>query len=399
MMTRAVLLLVLIVSLDHAMVHVYESSLPSIEQLVAAEYFPDNELLGKKVTGWLATCWRLPWGLGALAAGLLVDRYGARPMLTIYLFGCAAACVLAGLSDSLPMLFVAMFIMGSFACIYHPAGLALISHETDAANRPRALGLHGIFGSAGIGGAPFLAGVVLAITHSWRHYYWLLSIPGVLLGIMFLMMYFRNPAVEAAAKSNSTGKLEDDDGTDWGSYFMLTSMAMLMGFTYSAVLSFLPRYMDNAGHIIGGVSQESQRNFLAGGVLFVGCFGQYYAGRIARPERLERQLSLIMFSNIPGLLCMALAQGWYRVAAAALFALVHFMQQPIHNSLIAKYTPRRRRSLCYGFSFAMGLGFGSIGAAFVGYSTSDQFTYGTLAVMTTCSGLMGMMLWRRNRHP
>ena len=80
------------------------------------------------------------------------------------------------------------------------------------------------------------------------------------------------------------------------------------------------------------------------------------------PRLLEAQITLITFGNAPFLLWMGLATGWQRVAAAASFALVHFMNQPIYNSLIAKYTPRHRRSLCYGLSFAMAFGLGSFGS-------------------------------------
>ena len=56
---------------------------------------------------------------------------------------------------------------------------------------------------------------------------------------------------------------------------------------------------------------------------------------------------------------MAVAEGSTRVLAAGLFALVHFMNQPVYNSLIANYTPRKWRSLCYGFSFMTSFGVGS----------------------------------------
>ena len=145
-MNPATIRLVLLVSCAHAMVHVYELSLPSIEQEITAEYGG-----GKQLSGIMGTCWRLPWGLGALAAGWLVDRFGGRPLLIIFLFGCSAMCILAALVKPLPLLFVSMFGMGTLASIYHPSGLALISHATKADSLPRVLGIHGVFGSAGIG--------------------------------------------------------------------------------------------------------------------------------------------------------------------------------------------------------------------------------------------------------
>ena len=71
MMSRATLIIVLLVSSAHALVHVYEISLPSVEQEIAKEYYPDDLGAGTRLTGGLSTAWRLMWGIGALAAGWL----------------------------------------------------------------------------------------------------------------------------------------------------------------------------------------------------------------------------------------------------------------------------------------------------------------------------------------
>ncbi|MCA9268838.1 MAG: MFS transporter, partial [Planctomycetales bacterium] len=165
-MTRSVLLLVLLISTAHALVHVFELTLPSVEQLIAHEFRPHDAPGGKELSGALSNTWRLPFGMGALLAGWLVDRFGSRRMLSMYLLGCGAMCIAAAATGtSMTWLFGSMFCMGSCAAVYHPAGLALISHEVEAPALPRALGLHGIFGSLGIGGAPFIAGAVLWTTN------------------------------------------------------------------------------------------------------------------------------------------------------------------------------------------------------------------------------------------
>lgn len=394
-MTRAVLLLVLLVSVAHALVHIFELSLPSVEQLIAAEYRPDDAAAGKVLSGKMANTWRLPFGLGALLAGWLVDRLGSRAMLAVYLLGCGAACLLAATVQPLSWLFLSMLAMGSFAAIYHPAGLALISHEVEPEVLPRALGLHGIFGSLGIGGAPFLAGAVLSLNvpPQWRHVYWVLAVPGLLLGAYFAALAIRQANGDAGPQSQSATTVKQHESARWTAFVTLTFFAVMMGFTYAAVLSFLPRYMDGVHWQLPTATDAGLRNYLAGGVLLVGCVGQYLAGRFARSDRLEWQLTLITLGNIPGLVAMAVATGPLRIAAAVAWALVHFMHQPVYNSLIAKYTPRSRRSLCYGFSFAMGFGFGSFGARFAGRSTSDLFTFGSLAGIVVAATLLCLVLW------
>ena len=387
----SVVQLVLIVSCAHLMVHTYELALPSVEQLVASDY-----AVNKATMGQLSTVWRLPFGLGALLAGWLVDRYGSRRMLACYLIGCASLFVVASFQPQLSLLFVSMFGMGLFASIYHPAGLALISHGTTPEQIPRALGIHGIFGSAGIGGAPFLAGIVLSFHADWTTYFQILAIPGILLGFYFATQSALDQS--EASEDRTEDRASHDADADWPSYFALTGIVMLLGFTYSAIMSFLPRYLDGADIVVMGVPRESTRNYMAGGVLFVGCIGQYVSGRIARTDRLERQLATISLVSVPCLVWMAVASGWARLAATALFSLVHFMHQPISNSLIARYSSRRRRSLAYGLSFAMGFGIGSVGATFAG-NTDDFVLHMVLAVVATASGAgaIGISINRRRR--
>jgi len=392
MMPRTVLKLVLLVSCAHALVHAYELVLPSVEQGIAAEFFGSDISGGKLLTGRLSNAWRLMWGLGAVLAGLLVDRFGARRLLAIYLLGCAAACAAAALSTAQATLFLAMLFMGAMASIYHPAGLALISHETNAGNRTLALSVHGVFGSAGIGFAPLLVGMLLIGGLDWRGVYWVMLAPGLLLGSVFAWQALRRAPV-TAVRSETAAEQTEQEHSDWPAFFTLTVMASLQGFVYSALVSFLPRYLAQSGLF----SWDSQGNFLTSGVLLLGCIGQVLAGTLARPAILERQLALITYGNVPFLAWMAFAEGWERPLAAGMLAMVHFMHQPIYNSLVAKYTPRLRRSLCYGFSFAMAFGLGSFGASFAGASENDMLVYGTLACIAAAAGIMCTALWLWHR--
>jgi MFS transporter, FSR family, fosmidomycin resistance protein len=393
MMAHSIWRLVLLVSLAHAMVHIYELSLTGVEQDIAREFFPDDAERGKEMTGMLATAWRLPFGFGALLAGWLVDRFGSRRLLTLYLAGCSLCCLASWYSRPLAMLAFAMFSMGSFASIYHPAGLALISLSTTPANRAHALGIHGIFGSLGISAAPFLVGMFLLFGLDWRTYYLVLAIPGLLLAIPFYWLAQSEVSGEAATRTVDTNSEEAEDKSEWRSFLALTLLATLQGFVYASVMSFLKRYLgggngEDLGYAVG-IS-----GFLTAGVLVIGCLGQYIGGRIAHPARLEAQLTWITLANAPCLLWMGMATGWQRIAAAASFSVVHFMYQPIYNSLIAKYTSRRRRSVCYGFSFAMGFGFGGSGATFAGFVHSQIVAYSVLAGVSVTASLVGVVLWR-----
>lgn len=400
-MSSATLRLVLLVSCCHGLVHVWEHSLASVEQLIAQDGdfgIPATEHEQKKVTGGLGTCLRAPFGLCALLAGWLADRFGSKRLLLVYLLGCSLAVLLAFAAPNLAVLFVAMFTLGMFASIYHPAGVGLITHHTTPENRPRALGCHGVFGSAGIAAGPFLAAIVLTGEATWRQYYLVLAIPGLLLAVLLALRLAR--LQEQAGVAVKTSAADGEDDAHWPSYFMLIGLASVAGFVYAAILHFLPRYMDEAGlrELLEisrqQVPDKGLRNYLAGTVLLLGMAGQYAAGRIARPATLEPLMAAAFFGCVPCVLAMAFAEGTSRIWVAGLFSPLFFMHQPLYNSLVAKYVPRRRRSLCYGLSFTLGFGVGALGPSFAGFARSDLMNFGTLAALLAAAGALSLVLWR-----
>lgn len=407
-MSPATFRLILLVSCAHALVHVFELALPSVEQMIGEDFNASREQMGV-----LGTVWRIPFGVGAVFTGWLVDRFGSKRLLLVYLAGCVLTAAMAGFAESYRVVFLAMLLMGCFASIYHPAGLALISHETTPETRGAALGWHGIFGSIGIAAAPFAAGMVFSSGEvTWRQYYFLLCIPAT---VLFLLLARRlkerhfahntadsDPEVLPTANEPATASLaertrETQDTSSWKRYAVLVTAGTLSGFIYAGFMHFLPRYLDGSGLSVEGVSPEGLRNRLAALVLLCGVAGQSLSGKLARPGRLEWLLAVILFANAPLLGWMAVAEGPWRVAATCLLALVHFMNQPVYNSLIAQYVPAHRRSLGYGFSNMAGFSIGGMGPAFAGYASSHLATYGGLACAAVLAGVVSLVLVANRR--
>lgn len=425
-MDRKTFRLVLLVSCCHALVHVYEQSFSSVEQLIA-----DAFGVSQATTGLLGTSFRLPFGLCALAAGWLADRWGQKAMLVVYLVGCGLTSLFlfsvgktAAVTHNISVLFIALPILGLFASIYHPAGLALIAQRTTPENRPLSLGYHGILGSLGIATGPLLASWVLYSGGSWESFYLALSVPGILLAavVFFALRDDRaQPAPVTQSSADEQARLpglsvrgglppqnEPQDGDRaqaavgpiiadspaaplsenagpsvsaaaeekpaWSRYFLLIAATTLAGFVYSAVMTFLPRYLDDSG-LFPQLPRETVRNILSGAVLLLGMIGQYTAGRWATPRTLERMLAGVFWASLPLLIAMGAVSGAWRVLAAAIFMPVFFMHQPLYNSLVAKYVPRRRRSMAYGLSFTLSFGGGSIGPAVIGFIQAGSGDY------------------------
>ena len=379
------------------MVHVYELSLPSVEQNIGAEFEVD-----KAATGTLGSAFRVPWGFGALLAGWLADRFGSKPMLVIYLAGCGAVSIATALAPDLATVFITMFLLGSFASIYHPAGLAIISREAPIEARGPALGWHGIFGSIGIAAAPFLAWFWLGLGFTWRDYYLLLAVPGVALAIALWFTLTERREAEPHVQGVPRQSLGTSDVETFRvtPFFLLMIVAVLSGLVYSAFMHFLPRYLSGSGlRPSWGGDDVRFAKLAAALVLGCGIFGQSLAGKLVRPHRLPALLAMILFANAPVLVWMAYATGpdrpgFERIASACLLGFVHFMHQPVYNSLVAQMVPARRRSLGYGFSNMIGFGLGGFGATIAGHIASERDTYLALAALAILAGLTAIIMGR-----
>src|SRR5690606_6322836 len=87
-------------------------------------------------------------GAGALPAGWLGDRWSAPGMMAVFFIGIGLTSIVCGFAETPAGLTVGLAGIGLFASIYHPVGIAwLVRH---ARSRGKALGLNGIFGSAGV---------------------------------------------------------------------------------------------------------------------------------------------------------------------------------------------------------------------------------------------------------
>src|SRR5215471_13510088 len=105
------------------------------------------------------------FGLGALPAGWLGDRWSAEHMMVVFFIGTGGAAIATGLTDGPVPLALGLAAIGLFGSIYHPVGTAWLVRN--AVNRGRALGWNGIAGGIGLAAAPFVAGA-LAQLISWR---------------------------------------------------------------------------------------------------------------------------------------------------------------------------------------------------------------------------------------
>ncbi len=386
------------------MVHLAEQSFSSVEQVVCGEFH-----LSMGQSGYYGSLLRIPFGFGAFLTGMLADRVGASRVLTLYLAGTAVVCLSFMFTSSTQILAMQLFGLGVFASMYHPAGLSMITSITTPQDRAKALGIHGVFGSLGLGGAPLLAGVVLLIpSTTWRTFFIVLGLLAA--GLVFVSRWgnkhFNAQGVQNVAATVARISQGDQQrlrifmpiNLQIRPFVILMFSSACSGIVYGGFLHFLKRYLSEVRSLdFLPINQDAIASVLAALVLFCGVAGQWVSGCIASPRRLAPMLSAIYLANVPLLLWISMASGSMRLIPCCLLGFVHFMNQPVYNSLLPDYVPVRTRSTWFGFSQMMTFGIGALGPTLVGWCGDFQTAFAALAAISFMAGLLPIPIWLERR--
>lgn len=137
--------------------------------------------------GYLATAFTVVLSLSSLPLGMVADRTSRQAVISAGVLFWSAATFVSGLAGSFRTLLAARGLVGVGEAAYTPAGSAMISATFPKDIRARVQGAFdiGMF----IGGAVGIAlGGVMAASFGWRSAFFIVGIPGVVLGLSTLRL-------------------------------------------------------------------------------------------------------------------------------------------------------------------------------------------------------------------
>jgi EmrB/QacA subfamily drug resistance transporter len=152
------------------------------------------------VTGLGASPGQLQWAVGAysllfatalFAAGALGDRYGHRTILLAGLATFGAASAWAAWAGGPVELVAARAVMGAGGAMIMPSSMAIIGATFEPARRAGAIAAWSASSGAGVAAGPVLGGVL--IDHFWWGSVFLINVPVVVFGLVFVRLYVPNP--------------------------------------------------------------------------------------------------------------------------------------------------------------------------------------------------------------
>jgi MFS family permease len=384
---RAARLALIFSSIGHVYAHMFMLLFPTVVLALEKQWqLPYGELMLLLLPA------SILFGAGALPAGWLGDRWSAPKMMVIYFLGTGGAAVLSGLVSTTVGLAVAMGLMGLFASIYHPVGIAWLVR--DAENRGRALGISGFFGAVGVALAPFLAGF-LTDTISWRAAFIVPGLTCIAVGVVLAALVSQGAVRDlvkgiAAAPEAPRGEMRQ------GAIVLIITV-IVSGLIYQAASNNLPKLFDQRlGGTLDGIMGDGvvAVSALVSGIFLFSSLAQLAGGCLADRFRLRTVYIVCWAVQLPLLLLVAeLSSLWIWPAMFLVFAATS-ASLPAENSLFARYSPPQWRGTAFGIKFVLALGVSAAAIPLASYIhlTTGGF-YWLFVILAVLAGIAAIATW------
>lgn len=343
----------------------------------------------------------LMFGVSALPWGIAGDKWGSRPFFVIFYAGCGLSGLASALwIDNPAYLMLSLASLGLFSGSYHPIGSGMISREINRISI--GMGYNGMFGNLGLATAPFLAGLV--------NWFWGLKAVYLFLGGMNLSGLILLSFLSRSTKTEEV--LHEPESSDQGgngllgAFLILLIVMMLGGIEYRAATIIMPAYFElKTQHIFSWVSsftgEKLSGNVFATSVtsfiFFVGILGQYIGGRMG--DRFEPKVCYFFFHliTVPAAILISITTDIPLVLTATVYFFFLLGMQPIENTLVAKFTPRRFHHSAYGTKFVLTFGVGATAVKMVGaiqaYTKIEHVFLAVGAIALLLVGGIGILIW------
>jgi MFS family permease len=336
--------------LDHFFLLIFPTAVLAIHPVWDMSY---GEALALGTPGFVAFAVATP------LAGWLGDRFGARPMMTVFFFGIGVSSVLTGFAAGPVTLACGLAAIGVFASIYHPVGTAMVVRV--ATRRGRALGVNGVFGNMGVAAAALVTAWLTAQL-GWRTAFILPGVLTCLLGVGFAVR--REPeAAEEALPAKPAGKARPQ--ADQIKVLLVVATSSLFGgMVFNGVTIALPKLFSERLHE-GDLATVGSYASL---VFALAAFTQIPVGRLL--DRIGAKPIFVTVTLLQTVLLTVIAQteGPLVVVTAIPLMLAIFGVVPVGAWLVSHYVAPEWRSRVFSVQFLLALGVSSAVVPLLSYT-------------------------------
>ena len=293
------------------------------------------------------------FGVGAIAAGWIADKWSREGMMVVFFVGIGASSIATALADTPLEIALGLLAIGTFAAIYHPVGIAMVVQGRRKTGVP--LAINGVSGNLGVAAAALVAGVLID-TGGWRSAFVLPGAATVGLGVAYALFVWTGRQRPAASRTSGPAVEKAHAGAssiERGVFLRVLAIIVVTtaigGLIFQSTTFALPKIFDERlGELAGSATAIGGYASL---VFAVAALAQLVVGYLV-----DRHPVRTVFAFVAGLQAVLFALMYRLTGVAALLAAVAFMlavfgQIPINDVLVGRITRSGWRSRVYSLRY------------------------------------------------
>ena len=286
----------------------------------------------------------IAFGVCAIPAGWLADKWSREGMMVMFFLGIGLSSVFAGMAANPFQIAVSLTLVGVFAAIYHPVGLAMV--VSGKSKTGMLLAVNGVWGNLGVASAALLTGLLIDLS-GWRSAFYLTGVLSVVVGLVYWCFINSDPAepVPASVKQSSAAKV---DGL-WRIFAIILITTAIGGLVFQSTTFALPKVLTER------VSELSISATRAGWYAFI-VFSIAAGGQLVVGTLVDRYPVKTVFAVVAALQALLFAimiplTGTMALLVSIAFMLVVFGQIPINDVLLGRIVQSEWRSRAYALRY------------------------------------------------
>ncbi|MDC3063334.1 MFS transporter [Alphaproteobacteria bacterium] len=316
------------------------------------------------------------FGAAAPLAGWLADKYSRSLIIIIYPFGVSLGAFLCFLSSSPIMLGFSIGVIGFFAAIFHPVGIAMLIRDSNKVGIR--LGVNGVWGNMGVAAAPVLTGFII-LNSNWQLSFLVPSIICLIFGIAQLRGFKEIDIKEEKTKQKISNGLVEG----WKIVLLSLTMTTLAGgFIFGSLTFLIPRIFEVN---LSGISVDiAITGLLAGIVYAIASLSQVGVGYLI--DRYSPKI-ILGFVGIGQFLLIYLSSLYidYALFFVMLMAMFFvFGQVPITDAILVRYVDDQWRARILSVKFLINLCAGASVLPLVSLFLGYGYTFSDLLTILSC---------------
>ena len=329
----------LFLNLGHSIDHLFMLMFPAVAALAATDLSASYSDVLRLATGSF-----IAFGVFSLPMGWIADRFSREFMLTVFFIGIGVSMILTGMATEKWQIFSALVLVGMFAAIYHPVGLAMVSQGGGAVGRR--LGVNGVWGNMGVAASALSIGV-FADFAGWREAFFIAGGISVILGFGWIQI---TKGIIVEGLSNK--KKVNNPSINWKRVLLVVAITTTIGgFIFNSMTVSLPKVLDD--RLADFSMSPTEIGAIASMIYASAAFTQIVVGRAIDRYSIKPIFLILVAGQAVSLYFAIMASGWTMIAIAVVVMIMVFGQIPINDTLIARYTPDAWRGRVYSIKYVL----------------------------------------------